>query len=72
MERLLNVAAIMDRYGCSRQTAIRYMKQMEHQTKPYMVTEKAVTEWDRSRTVRPPEVVRREMAAERLKRRANA
>lgn len=72
MERLLNVAAVMDRYGCSRQTAIRYMKQMEHQTKPYMVTEKAVAEWDKSRTVRPPEVVRREMAAERLKRRASA
>ena len=69
MERLLNVKAIMDRYGVSRQTAIRYMKQMEHQTRPYMVTERAVTEWDRSRTVRPPDVVRREMAAERLRRR---
>ena len=38
MEKLLSVADLMARYGCSRQTAIRYMKQMEHQTKPYMVT----------------------------------
>ena len=70
MERLLSVQDLMDRYQCSRQTAIRYMKQMEHQTKPYMVTERAVTEWDRSRTVLPAAVVRRRMMEEKLKRRA--
>lgn len=69
MERLLSVPDIMNRYGCSRQTAIRYMKQMEHQTKPYMVTERAVTEWDRSRTVLPASVVRQRMLEEKLKRR---
>lgn len=69
MERLLSVDDIKARYQCSRQTAIRYMKQMEHQTKPYMVTERAVAAWDRSRTVRPPEVIRQEMMEERLRRR---
>ena len=69
MERLLSVQQMMDRYDCSRQTAIRYMKQMEHQTKPYMVTERAVTEWDKSRTVRPAKVIRQEMMMQKLQRR---
>ena len=68
MDRLYSVADIMSRYQCSRQTAIRYIKQMEHQTRPYMVTERAVAEWDRSRTVRPPEVIRREMMMNRRRR----
>ena len=66
MEKLFSVADIMARYQCSRQTAIRYIKQMEHQTRPYMVTERAVMEWDRSRTVRPPDVIRREMMRRRF------
>ena len=45
-----------------------YIKQMEHMERPYMVTERAVMEWDRSRTVRPPEVIRREMMMNRLRR----
>ena len=69
MERLLNVKNMMDRYGCSRQTAIRYMQQMEHQEKPYMVRESVVEAWDRSRTVNPPEVVRAEMRRQKLMRR---
>lgn len=68
MEKLLSVKDIMVRYQCSRQTAIRYIRQMEHMERPYMVTERAVTEWDRSRTVRPPEVIRREMMMNRLRR----
>lgn len=68
MERLLSVKDIMVRYQCSRQTAIRYIKQMEHMERPYTVTERAVMEWDRSRTVRPPEVIRREMIRNRLRR----
>lgn len=68
MEKLLSVKDIMARYQCSRQTAIRYIRQMEHMERPYMVTERAVTEWDRSRTVRPPEVIRREMMMNRLRR----
>lgn len=68
MERLLSVADMMARYQCSRQTAIRYMRQMEHQTRPYMVTEKAVAAWDKSRTVVPADVIRRQMAMNRMRR----
>lgn len=69
MERLLSVADMMDRYQCSRQTAIRYIQKMEHQEKPYMVRASVVEAWDRSRTVRPPEVIRQEIITERMKRR---
>lgn len=69
MERLLNVADIMDRYKCSRQTAIRYMRKMEHQEKPYAVTERALAEWERSRTVQPPELIRQEMRRQKMMRR---
>lgn len=70
MDRLLSVADLMDRYQCSRQTAIRHMQKMEHMEKPYMVTEKALTAYERSRTVRPPEMVRREMLMNKMRRRA--
>ena len=69
MERLLSVKNMMDRYQCSRQTAIRYMQQMEHQEKPYMVRESVVEAWDRSRTVRPAAEIRAEMMRARLMRR---
>ena len=69
MERLLSVKDIMARYQCSRQTAIRYMQKMEHQERPYRVTEKAVNAWEKSRTVRPAELIRAEMLQERIKRR---
>lgn len=69
MERLLSVKDMMDRYGCSRQTAIRYMRKMEHQEKPYMVRQSVVEAWDRSRTVNPPELVRQEMMRQKLMRR---
>ena len=70
MERLLSVKDMMERYQCSRQTAVRYMLKMEHQEKPYKVRESVVEAWDRSRTVRPPEVIRQEMMMNRLRRRA--
>lgn len=69
MERLLSVADLMDRYQCSRQTAIRYMQKMEHQEKPYMVRETVLAAWERERTVKPPEVIRAEMIKARLARR---
>ena len=69
MERLLSVADLMDRYQCSRQTAIRYMQKMEHQEKPYMVRETVLAAWERERTVKPPEVIRAEMMKARLARR---
>lgn len=69
MERLLSVKDMMERYQCSRQTAIRYMQQMEHQEKPYMVRQSVVEAWDRSRTVNPPEQIRAEMRRQKVLRR---
>jgi DeoR/GlpR family transcriptional regulator of sugar metabolism len=69
MEKLLSVADLMDRYQCSRQTAIRYMQKMEHQEKPYMVRQSVVEAWDRSRTVRPAAEIRTEMIRAKLMRR---
>ena len=69
MERLLSVADMMDRYQCSRQTAIRYMRKMEHQERPYMVTEKALKAWEDSRTVNPPDLIRAEMRRRKVMRR---
>jgi len=68
MERLLSVADLMARYQCSRQTAVRYMRKMEHQEKPYMVRESVLAAWERSRTVNPPEVIRAEMMRQKLAR----
>ena len=69
MERLLSVADLMNRYQCSRQTAIRYIQKMEHMEKPYMVRASVLEAWERERTVRPPEVVRAEMMRAKLMRR---
>ena len=72
MERLLSVSDMMDRYHCSRQTAIRYIQKMEHQEKPYMVRQSVVEAWDRSRTVNPPEAIRAEMRRQKMTRRLRA
>lgn len=69
MERLLSVRDLMDRYQCSRQTAIRHMQKMEHMERPYMVTERALNAYEKSRTVNPPELVRAAMMAEKLRKR---
>ena len=69
MEKLLSVADMMARYQCSRQTAIRYIRKMEHQEKPYMVRETVLNAWERSRTVNPPEVIRAEMRRQKMMRR---
>lgn len=69
MERLLSVRDLMDRYQCSRQTAIRHMQRMEHMERPYMVTERALNAYEKSRTVNPPELVRAAMMAEKLRKR---
>lgn len=69
MERLLSVSDIMDRYQCSRQTAIRYIQKMEHMEKPYMVRESVLAAWERERTVRPAAEIRAEMMRAKLMRR---
>ena len=70
MERLLSVADMMERYQCSRQTAIRYIQKMEHQEKPYMVRASVVEAWDRSRTVYPNSTEIRQKVRERFLRTA--
>ena len=69
MDRLLSVADLMDRYQCSRQTAIRYMQKLEHLEKPYQIRESVLMAWERSRTVKPPEVIRAEMMRAKMQRR---
>ena len=69
MERLLSVADLMDRYKCSRQTAIRYMQRLEHMERPYMIRASVLEAWERERTVKPPEVIRAEMMRAKLQRR---
>ena len=68
MERLLSVQDLMDRYQCSRQTAVRYMQKLEHMEKPYMIRESVLMSWERERTVKPPEVIRAEMLRQKLAR----
>ena len=68
MDKLYSVQDLMDRYGKSRQTVIRYIQKMEHQEKPYMVTERALLAWERSRTVNPPELIRAEMMRRKMMR----
>ena len=69
MERLLSVKDMMERYQCSRQTAIRHMQKMEHMERPYMVRASVLESWERERTVKPPEVIRAEMIREKTMRR---
>lgn len=69
MERLLSVSDIMARYQCSRQTAVRHIKRMEHMEKPLMVRQSVLEADERERTVKPPEVIRAEMMRAKMQRR---
>ena len=69
MDRLLSVQDLMDRYQCSRQTAVRYMQKMEHMEKPYMVRASVLEAWERERTVRSAAEIRAEMMRAKLQRR---
>lgn len=54
MERLITVRAIQERYGCSRPTAAKYIRQMiPHMENPLTATEIAFREWEEKRTVYP-------------------
>ena len=69
MERLLSVSDIMARYQCSRQTAVRHIKRMEHMEKPLMVRQSVLEADERERTVKPAEVIRAEMIRAKIMRR---
>ncbi len=71
MEKLLSVEDIMERYHLkSRQTAVKRMKEMVTMLniRPYLVPERAVLEWEKSKETHPPEVIR---AAMRLARKVS-
>lgn len=69
MERLLSVADLMERYQCSRQTAVRYMRKLEHMERPLMIRASVIEAWERERTVKPAAVIRQEMMMAKLARR---
>jgi uncharacterized protein YjcR len=51
MERLLKVKDIMERYGCSENTARTYMRKMVHTEHPLTVSAAALAAWESARTV---------------------
>ena len=67
MERLLSVQDVCARYQVRATTARKYMRDMVHMESPLMVTERAVMEWERRKTL-PPESVTRELMRKGAKR----
>lgn len=60
MERLITVADIKQRYGCSLPTARKYIRQMiPHMENPLAATEIAFREWEEKRTVFPDAISRK-------------
>lgn len=66
MEKLLCVKEIMERYQCNPATARKRMREMPHMEKPLLVTEKAVAEWEYSKTVYPGEQPKKQKAKLKL------
>lgn len=60
MDRLVTVAQMRERYGCSNPTARKYLRQcVPHLESPLVAPEWAVIEWEQSRMVVPAEVSRK-------------
>lgn len=53
MERLVTVADMAERYGVTRKTACRYIRQMFHYENPLAAPRWAVDEWEESRESMP-------------------
>lgn len=53
MERLVTVQDIRERYGCSRPTARKYLRQMFHYEAPLTAPEWALREWEQERERMP-------------------
>jgi hypothetical protein len=64
MDRLLSVQDICARYQCKPATARKYMRDMAHMESPLMVTERAVADWERRKTL-PPESATRQIMRKR-------
>ena len=55
MERLVTVSDVKERYGCSRQTARKYLRQCNpHMEKPLAAPKWAFDEWESKRVVEEP------------------
>ena len=59
MDRLYTVRDICSRYQCNQATARKRMREMDHMEKPLMVSERAVTAWERRKTMPPESETRR-------------
>lgn len=60
MEQVMTVKRLAERYGCSRRTAAKYIRQMiPHMEKPISATMEAFHEWEAKRTVFPPDISKR-------------
>ena len=53
MERLITVKDIRERYGCSPNTARKYLRQMYHYEVPLTAPQWALAEWERGREHKP-------------------
>ena len=69
MERLYSVKDICDRYQVKPATARKFMRDMVHLERPLMVSERAVDEWERRKTL-PPESATRAMMRKGVKKSA--
>ena len=67
MERLLSVKDVCARYQVKPQTARKFMRDMVHMEAPLMVTERAVAEWERRKTV-PPDRATRQLIRKGVKK----
>lgn len=67
MERLLSVKDVCARYQVKPQTARKFMRDMVHMEAPLMVTERAVAEWERRKTV-PPDSATRQLIRKGVKK----
>ena len=53
MDRLITVKDMVERYGCSRPTARKYLRQMYHLENPLVAPEWAFREWEQNRDRMP-------------------
>lgn len=70
MERLIRARDICERYGCKKDTAYRYMRQMPHMENPLRVTITALEQWERDRMREPGAGAEAPKASEQTVKRA--
>lgn len=68
--RILRPKDIAERYNVCENTAIKYMRKMIHMENPLSVTEEALAQWERERTVGPQTTDEMAKARKKITRRA--